>query len=215
MNNSYQRPYTYSDPEATTIATRICELHTRHMARFTAFDPELGPAFSAAWRQTIADAIATTTDETARDHLQMLSTITDDRMAQCARAARDLRYYVELAFGSTPVLRAFGFARLSRQRHAPAQYAVSMRTLHRLAQQFATELTAQGLTPAHLQALADTATALLQAEEEQELYKCQRMLLTQHRKDTFTALWAFVQRTQRAAQVIFAEEDEMRQLFVP
>ncbi len=95
-------------------------------------------------------------------------------------------------------------------RHAPANYAVAVRTMHLLAMDHTAELTAKGMTLAQIQALLDTAIALTDAEVQHELKKRLRVRTTLLRKRAFEHVWSFVQRIQVAADVLFAEDDVVR-----
>jgi hypothetical protein len=212
MSNT--RPYSHTDARALTIASRMCKVYEEFLPDFEAYDPDLGPAFRDAWLQAIEDALTMPTDETTVDDQQISAAVTGEQMAACAAAVRDLRYYASLAFTAKDDLRVFGFERLVKFRYAPAHYAVAVRTMHLLALDHASELTAKGMTPAHTQALLDTANALTDAEVQHEYKKRVRTRLTAQRKRAFLHMWSFVQRIQLAADVLFAEDEVKRGVFV-
>jgi len=211
---SKTRPYSHSDAQALTIAARLCKVYEEFMPEFETHDPDLGTDFRDAWQQAIEDATNMPTDETTVDDQQISAAATEEAMAACAAAVRDLRYYASLAFKEKDDLNVFGFERLSKLRHAPANYAVAVRTMHLLALDHAAELAAKGMTPAHTQALPDTANALTDAEVQHEYKKRIRLRITVQRKRAFIHMWSFVQRIQLAADVVFAEDEVKRGVFV-
>jgi hypothetical protein len=209
-----KRPYIYTDGKALTIAARLCGLYAEHLSDFEAHDPDLGTAYHDAWKAAIDLAMNMPTDETTVDDQQISAAITAEKMTLCAAAVRDLRYYAALAFDGDEEQNVFGFERLSKLRHAPTAYAVAVRSMHLLAQDYAIELGDQGMTPAHMQALLDTANVLIDAEVQHEFKKRIRVRTTIQRKRAFVRVWSFVQRIQLAANVLYAEDEVMRGLFV-
>jgi len=214
MQMSIARPYTHTDARALTIAAMFCKLYEERLADFEGFDPDMGTDFRDDWKAAIDHAMNMPRDETTVDVQQISAAETDQEMENCAAAVRDLRYYAARAFKGDEEFSVFGFDRLSKVRHAPVTYALVVRTLHGLALTYASELSAKGMTPAHTQALMDTANALYDAEVQYQLKKRLRVRTTILRKRAFVHVWSFVQRIQLAADVLYAEDEVQRGLFV-
>jgi hypothetical protein len=207
---SDNRPYSFNDAKALTIAARLCRLYEEQITAFEELDPDLGTDFRDDWQQAIDTAMNIPTDETTVDNQQISAALLAESLDQCAATVRDLRYYANRAFKGKDEFNVFGFSRLSRMRHAPANYAVAVRTMHLLAMDHTAELTAKGMTPAQIQALLDTAIALTDAEVQHELKKRHRVRTTLLRKRAFEHVWSFVQRIQLAADVLYAEDEVVR-----
>lgn len=213
MKNLLKRPYPMSDADALTESERMRLSFLDHRTDFETFDSLFDATYASDWRNALDGAMGQVPDDSNKGQLQILTNGIDQRMEQCRLALKDLRYYADLAFEGDDRLTVFGFERANRTRSNPAHHAVVMRTMHRLALHFAPQLTAKGMTAAQIQALSDTATALLDAETEHELYKRMRVLATVERKEAFIGMWAFAQRVMRAAEVVYVQMAELRGLF--
>jgi hypothetical protein len=129
---SDNRPYSFNDAKALTIAARLCRLYEERITAFEELDPDLGTDFRDDWLQAIDTAMNIPRDETTVDNQQISAALLAESLDQCAAAVRDLRYYANRAFKGKDEFNVFGFSRLSRMRHAPANYAVAVRTMHLL-----------------------------------------------------------------------------------
>jgi len=213
MNDFSYRPYTITDSEAITTSDRIKGHFADHQPDFLALDPDHDATFLANWETATTNALRCPTDETTVDLQQHANAQVAQRMDDCRKALNDLRYYADMAFGKVDMYAVFGFERNERTRHSPANHVVLMLSMHRMAQRLSTELMFQGMTPAQIQALQDTAMALLDAEANHEDHKRLRVMATVQRKLIFLRMWDFVQRVLRAAEVVFSDDGVKRGLF--
>jgi len=213
LKNLLKRPYVLSDGDALALSERMRLTFMDNRADFESFDALFDATYAADWRTALDQAMTHVTDDSNVGHMQMLTNAIDQRMDACRLALKDLRYYADLAFEGDDRLAVFGFERASRTRSNPASHAVLMGTMHQLAVHFAPQLTAKGMSPVQIAALQTTATALLTAETDHELYKRMRVLATIERKESYIRMWSFPQRVMRAAEVVYAQVVELRSMF--
>jgi hypothetical protein len=125
----------------------------------------------------------------------------------------DLRFFAQKAFGTRGYYKVFNFKLHDRMTRQPANYIIYLKVQHALALQFASQLSAKGMTPVQMAAIATAADQLAAAELAQELFKRERLRLTVERKDLMARICAPVQALHRTAEVIYANDDRMRRKF--
>jgi len=213
MPEAAQRPYNCTDSEAITISDTMRGHFETYQADFLTIDSSFDTTFINDWKNATDQALHMPTDETKVDLQQHAQSLVDKAMEDCRKALGDLRYFADRAFGNSGRYGVFGFERAQRTRNVVANHVVLMMGMWRLATRFATPLGDQGMTPAQIAALRFTAMNLLEAEMDHEEQKRLRILATVERIELGIYMWSFVQRTQRAADVVFADDAVKRALF--
>jgi len=75
-------------------------------------------------------------------------------------------------------------------------------------------LASKGMTVTQLDNLNTTAAALGEAELLQELHKRNRLTATEERVENINRIWEFMSRADRAAEVLYAQDEDTRGLFL-
>ncbi len=199
---------------ATLAQSKVKRLHVeKRLIDFTSFDPSLNGAWLTTWQNEINAFERMDTDETYLDQLTIYTATIKTETEKCLKALRDLRYYSGLAFGKQARYQSFGFSRMTRVAQSTPSFLVFMKVNHRLALLVQPELTAVGMTAAQIDNLNTAAIALADAELLQELHKRNRLTATEARVENINRLWEFMSRASRAAEVIYASDNDLRALF--
>lgn len=213
MEEMNDRPYRMEDVEAITTAMMRRERFLDHQADFIAYDPDFAPPFADDWQTVIDLGIEQDSDENIVAEQADLTKVVNEAIQQGRASMVDLRFFAQKAFGTKGYYRVFNFKAHDRMTRQPANYIIYLRVQHALALQFATQLSAKGMTPAQMAAIATAADQLAAAELAQELFKRERLRLTVVRKDVMARIWAPVQSLHRTAEVIYANNDLLRGRF--
>jgi hypothetical protein len=213
MEELNDRPYRISDAAAVTHSARRQTLFVQHMADFVAFDPDFDTPFAQNWKDAIELGLNQPTDETNVDQQTIHTTHVSTAIKQGRSTMADLRFFAQKAFGTRGLYTVFNFKAHDRLTRQPANYIIYLRVQHALALEFAPQLTAKGMSPAQIAAIATAADQLQTAEVAQEKFKRTRLHLTLIRKDVMARMYSFDQRVNRAAEVIYGEDETKRGLF--
>jgi hypothetical protein len=213
MEELNDRPYRITDAAAVQNSTVRQNLFTEYMADFVDFDPDFDTPFAQNWTDAINLAVAQYTDETTMDQLSGYTADLNTAVKQARSTMADLRFFAQKAFGTRGMYTVFNFKVHDRMTRQPANYVIYLKVQHALAVEFATELTNKGMTPAQIAAIATAADLLQTAEVAQEKFKRTRLHRTLIRKDVMARMYSFDQSVNRAAEVIYAEDEVKRGLF--
>ena len=213
MEEFNDRPYRITDAAAVQNSTVRQKLFTEYMADFVDFDPDFDTPFAQNWTDAINLAVAQYTDETTMDQLSGYTADLNTAVKQARSTMADLRFFAQKAFGTRGMYTVFNFKVHDRMTRQPANYVIYLKVQHALAVEFATELTNKGMTPAQIAAIATAADLLQTAEVAQEKFKRTRLHRTLIRKDVMARMYSFDQSVNRAAEVIYAEDEVKRGLF--
>jgi hypothetical protein len=208
-----ERPYRIDDANAMSFSGTMHLIFQEREAVFAAFDPDFAPPFAANWKAATELAYDQYSDELTVDELAGFTEEVNKAIKQGRSTMADLRFFVHKAFGTKGLAAVFNFKAHDRLTRQPANYIIYLRVQHAMAQQFSAQLTAKGMTPAQIAAIAAAADQLAAAELAQETFKRERLRRTVQRKDVMAAMWAYLQQVHRAAQVIYAEDEVMRNIF--
>lgn len=213
MDEHAERPYRMDDLQAIERAGTMRLGFQKLEAEFIALDPDFAPPFADQWMAAIDLAISQPSDEYTMDEQAILTDEVNKAIKQGRSAMADLRFFVQKAFGTKGLAGVFNFKAHDRTTRQPANYIIYLRVQHAMAVQFSAQLSAKGMSPAQIAALATAADQLAAAELAQELFKRERLRRTVVRKDVMAAMWAYLQQVHRAAQVIYAEDEATRGIF--
>ncbi len=213
MDEFNDRPYRITDAAALTRSSMRQRVFLEYMADFVAFDPDFDAPFAQDWAAAIELGLMQPTDETNMDQQGIHTADVNTAVKQARSTMADLRFFAQKAFGTRGLYTVFNFKVHDRMTRQPASYVIYLRVQHQLALEFATQLTAKGMTPAQIAAIATAADQLQEAEVAQEKFKRTRLHLTLIRKDVMARMYSFDQRVNRAAEVIYGEDELKRGLF--
>ncbi len=217
MNPSEQeRLGTFMEDSVFIEKNRTIHKHfVDRLAGFTAFDANLDATYGANWLTAIEKFEEHPSDELMRDEIQVYTDNIAVQHKLCWAAEDDLEYYVKRAFPENErKLREFGFPESRRERERGVlKRVLNLFTMRRVAGDYTAELTAAGM-PASVLTNFNTQTGnLADAELEQEYIKRLRIRSTEKRIALYNTVYKYHKRVHEAAQVIYRDKPETRQLF--
>jgi|GEM_PF-3572314 len=208
------RIFSGQDTAAIEKAKTMCALASQHLAALAAFDAGLDAAFILQWQQAINAAENVPNDETTVDQQMQLTTRVDQCHEQCIMAVNDLRYYAGKSFSKdSEEMALFNFKGLVKARVAVSRLVVYLKVLHIAATNQAAQLTVNGMTLIQIDALRDTANALLQADVDQEYHKHYRLMLTRRRIATLNKMWDLCRQVHQASRSAFRDSPAKQSMF--
>ena len=213
MEEMHDRPYRMPDADALMHARILRTRFLEHQADFTNYDPDFADPFASDWDALIEQGLAVSQDEWNLFDQVELTTEVSAAIKLGRSAMVDLRFFAHKAFGTRGYYKTFNFKQHDRMTRQPANYIIYLKVQHAMALKFAAKLSAKGMTPAQMDALATAANQLDAAELAQELYKRERACQTVERKDAMARMWAPVQSLNRTAEIIYADNDHLREKF--
>lgn len=186
-----------------------------NLAAFTAFDPDFDPMWELAWNTLIDNTEAMATDGSMDAELKACSHAVREAIEECMDKANDLHFWVKKAFPKKPaVLREFGLTERAKARTKSLNTVVWMLVMKAMAENvYSAELAAVNMPaglPAEIQAAAD---ALGEKEITQEFQKRMNLRQTRLRIEQLNELHARVSTVHKAAQSVFKNDKERRDLF--
>jgi hypothetical protein len=206
------------DIEDTLLLQRsrtIRQHYIDNLAGFTAFDADLDMSVAGNWQTSIDESEAHPTDETMGDDLQNYTAEMDAARNACFSKANELEFFVEKAFpGKKAVLKEFGFTERKKARARVADTLLWMRLMRKVAVEvYPAELAAVNMPAALITDLETVQINLSDKELAQEFFKRLMLRETRLRIEKFNRLHSFIVTVHRAAQSVFLNDKERRQLF--
>ncbi len=213
-NRIRERDYGMEDVILIEHSRTLAELFRQNMADFTAFDFTLDNTFHSNWvaQANLCEDIET--DETANDGLQQYTQDAVEARKTCFDAANGLKYYVEKAFpGNLYIAREFGFTERTKVRSKTFNTLMWFAVMPEIADYYMAELTAVSMPASIITDLNNAIADLANKEKAQEIYKRVIIRLQGQRVEQHNKLYAMDVRVNRAAHVIYRNEEEKRALF--
>jgi hypothetical protein len=212
--NPENRLYPGSD---AAMRSRMRTMHGHYLtdaATFAALNPDLGGTFGTSWLAALEAADKAPNVDVRRGELSEDTAAVGSGMERARRMAQSVFYYVEQAFPNNKGrLNQYGKDRYRDAYGDPEE----MRTLLDMAAQAAerdkVELAAKGFGAQALADLKALADQLDQIDTTQEMQKG----TNQEGTDTYVQVqnraFSFGQQLNKAAKVVFADNDTSRQLY--
>lgn len=213
MEEIDDRPYRMPDQYAISLALALQNIFLEYQADFIAYDPDFAPPFADDWKALLNLGFELNKDEWVLEDQADRTTAVNTAIQLGRSSMVDLRFFAHKAFGTKGYYKVFSFKAHDRTTRQPANYIIYLRVQHTLALQYATQLSAKGMTPVQMAAIATAADQLAAAELAQELFKRERLRQTVERKDLMARIWEPAQRLHRTAAVIYADDKHLRGKF--
>lgn len=198
------RTYSMSDSEMLE-ESKIKQGHfIEDKAEFEAFDQDFRDPFVQNWQSQIASTELESSDSEIKGVQVQLTKKVQNIMKQCTSSFQDMKYFVEKAFpGDKAVLNEFGYNNYHADSKTQAKLILLMQQAYGVASKYKEQLGAAGFSSTKIDELLSLKDQLNEANQEQELYKSNRPVLTQDRIDKLNKTWEFAQKTAKAAKQIF------------
>ncbi len=208
------RNYDMDDALLLQRSRTVRQLFINYMAAFMAFDPDLDATYAANWLLSIEECRDHPTDETTVDQQQQHTDELEQAIKEGFAAANDLEYYVKKAFpGDKSYREEFGFGERTKARQRTLNLLIWLEVMIKIANDYPAELAAVNMPASVLTNLQAKQQNAVQKEIAQEYFKRMRKRLARQRVKNFNTLYGFFTRINNAAQIVFANEKEERELF--
>ncbi len=209
------RSYLCSDAKLLQEANLNLHLLTNHLADFAAEDATLDEDYLTQYAAAIEAAQATPSDEVVKATSAALRSEVTKARKLVAKLMRQVRYHVLEAFGDdTDMHYGFGLTEWKTARRGLANTLQFLRILHSTALDHAEELEAAGFGPERIAGIEAAAQALDDAASAHQQYHSSRLTLTTARITTFNAVHSRIARVNALAQIVYADDYELRTQFV-
>lgn len=211
------KPHKYLGSDANLIeqANLNKGLLIANLEAFQTEDETMDATFVTAYAADITAAEVVDTDDLVAGTLGIDTAAVKEAEAVIAKKVQQVRYYVLEAFGNDkPVQHAFGLDKWDKARDSQTETLQFLETMHKVAQRYQDELTAAGFGADRIASILTVRQSLENANSEQELYRSGRPALTAERIGKYNNVYDKLTRVNRLAQVVFADNYEMRKQFV-
>jgi hypothetical protein len=198
------RSYSFSDSDLIQSSRVIQGLFVEDKASFINFDTNFSDPFGENWLIKI-DALG----EVKEDSIQVgeLTEATKkvaELMEECKTHYQVVRYFVERAFpGKKEIWSQFGFSDYNEARKSENKMVKFLGIMYKTVITYKDELNAVGFSRANFDKIKTLQTDLTNADEEQELLKKKRPVLTQERISKLNECFDLMHRVSKAAKIIF------------
>jgi hypothetical protein len=216
-----KRQYNLSDAAMLTFASMHRHLFITYQADFTAFDSDFAsPDFETDWQAAIDASLMVGTAETRDDQLGIHTAHVNTAMKAITLKVKEVKYFANKAFPPSAseqnrrVFDKFGFDDYQEVYGSQEGMRVFMKSMFKAANQHAAALAAKGFTPtmlAEINTLTDTFIAL---DATQDSFNTLSPIDTNARVVTHNTTWGFSQRVREAAEVIYAENPLLYNIFL-
>lgn len=198
------RLYKIADSEMIQLARVFFNLFTADKAQFKAFDADFdSPAFTR-FEELLLAAESEAQEMMVKDELAQLTEKVQQEMVKCRDYFQKLKYFIEKAFpGNKAIQLAFGYedyAEIFNSEHKMLRF---MNALKIQVEKHKAALIVVGLKTEDATLVNTLYQQLMDADEAQEMFKKDKLLLTQGRIELFNSVWEFVVKINRAAKFIF------------
>jgi len=176
------------------------------IALFAVFDTKFTPEYVEAFGAKITKAETEIIDNVIIDQLAGKTAKVEEIFDLGRKKYRSVKYFVGKAFeNNKAVQNEFGFNDYNSVKRNQVKMIVFMRQLGISAKRYQAELIASGMTEESINEIETLGNDLSLANEQQEDFKKQRVLLTQNRTILYNEVWDYVVQVSRAGKIIFED----------
>lgn len=190
----------------------------KHLADFTAYDPQLNASFRDAWHQAWLDAAHRLPHKDVEEAVfadNILTKESEKALADCRAKYTQVKYYAGRAFpNNKAVLKEFGEGAYSKVSTSRLRMVGFMEALHGVAEKYKVQLLAAGLTQPQIDEINALATELRNKNTAQQLKKKERPTETRKRTEALNTFYAYGQRVVEAARFVYRDNEVLRKEFV-
>lgn len=184
------------------------------LQEFTTFDPDLNETLVSELDSQYHISLSEGGDSVARGVLGLKTQSLLAVIKECDTTVKSLRYWVKKAFANDPAsLKRFNLTGYWKIRNKQAELITYMNTLATVVESLASELSAVNAPVELLETIKPLATALEEANSDQENEKGIRSTAAQERTERLNALHANCVKFSDAAEYIFTEQPAKRELY--
>lgn len=173
-------------------AKKLLAFFSADLADFIAEDSNYSSPFDTDWESAMQAAELIPTAEQRDDELTQLTQKVELEMTNCRDVFQGMKRYIKKAFPVSPEhWNEFGFDDYDGIRDKQPVMIQFMKRLHTTATKYAAQLTdpAVNFSAARIAEIETRANALDKANNEQEVFKKNRLTYTRERVEAYNAVW--------------------------
>ncbi len=209
------RIFKISDAEMIQTSRIYHGLFSQDRQQFINLDPDFGDPFPDNWMAAIVESESVLRDMDVRDEIAQFTGNVRHKMDECRTHFQKMKYYIEKAFpNNKAVWNAFGYEDYDSARLSEVQLLPFMKNLKTQASKNAAKLIAANYKQADIDKIGTLWQELLEADQAQESYKKERVIITQQRIEKLNAAWEYVLKVNKASKNIFADNYAKLQQYI-
>jgi hypothetical protein len=197
---------------------KVLHVFEKHLADFTAYDPQLNAAYATAWNAAWLNAahlLPLKEEEATVSADKRLTQESERVLALCRDKYIQVKYFAGRAFpNNKAVLKEFGAGAYSKVCTSRLRMVGFMEALHGVAEKYKVQLIAAGLTQPQIDEINSLATELRNKNTAQQLKKKERPTETRKRIEAQNTFYAYGQRVVEAARFVYRDNEVLRKEFV-
>lgn len=199
------RNFKVPDAAMLQASRTFFNLFSENSADFLNIDPTFDDTFKSNWLTAIETAETAARDLMVQDELAILTQNVQTKLEECRTHYQKMKYYIEQAFPKdTAMLNAFGSKDYDKARKGEKDMIPFMRTVHAQAVKHADALIAVNFVQTEIDKIKTLADELVEADQAQELFKKNRLVITQGRINSLNNAWDYTMKVNRASKVVYA-----------
>ncbi len=198
------RLFQIGDTLATEDSKTKLQFFIRDKVDFVAFDASFDGDYEIQWQKEIDDAESIASDSTIVNQQNQMTLTVNSCVVACKSHFKTMKYFIEKAFPENKAIwHEFGYdhyKKATRSHHRMIQF---MKELEVTIQKYSTQLLAANISQDKIDALKPLHENLDNANQQQELYKKSRPVITQERIARLNKHWQRVLQVNKASKIIY------------
>ena len=196
--------YPFTQAQFLEFIRIIYLCYSNDIADFILFDPTMGEAFKTMLETLIVEAEAIPTDDQIRDEVALATSIVDERMVLLRNVIQAFKHFIEKTFpDQSHIWNVFGYNDYDEARKSQPLLIMFMRTFIRVTKHYEQELLAAGTPQDNIDKLQTVLDDLVEANDNQEFAKKQRIIKTQDRIVKFNEVWDQFSKVCKTGKIVY------------
>ncbi len=206
-NKYASRIFGGSDAEMLETAKTLYNSFLRDIKKFTEYDPAFNENFAQGWLADIEAADNIQKEDSVADMMTGLTQKVNDLMEECSAKFKLTRHFIRKAFPQNKAAQnEFGFNDFPKTSKNQPKMIQFMRNFQRAADKYSEQLIAANYTAENIAEIKTLADELDAANTEQESFKKDRIVMSQHRISVLNTCWEKCVQIANLGKLIFRDE---------
>ncbi len=200
------RKFTIPDPTLLEHASRVKTTLSDDLDDFHAFDRTIDKETVKDLDSAIEKVNNIKTDDVVIDEMTELTDMVNLAMGNCNSAFKTVAFFARKVFkDNKAVQNQLGLNDIAKARNKHAQMIVFMNSLAKVAAKYKDELVKGGMNGSVVDSLPGLHQELLNANNNQEVFKKERGIITQERVNSLNKLYDLLLPISDIARIIYAD----------
>ncbi len=201
-----QRKFNVTDAEMIQASRVFQQLFVTDKENFTALDTDFIDPYADDWLAKIDEAAAVAKDVLLKDTLAAKTELVAAALDNCRKHYMKMKYFIEKAFpGQKAIWNEFGYNDYNKARNSEVKMLQFMLMLHAASLKYGRELNNAGYLSEDIPVIEQLYQELLMADNAQEIFKKERVLLTAERIGVLNDCWDYTLKVNKASKTVFAD----------